>query len=324
MSRIIRITLGIGAGILLASVAAEVAAQAWVYGVARRGKLFRPDDVLGWRPLANLHRVRKNADGDFWTIDTDSEGWRTPRTVGEGRRRVVILGDSYAFGEGVEVAERFDELVARRHPQWRFINRGVMGFGTDQELLTLPPDLVAGDVVLLLTYQNDMIDILRRSFAGRHKPYYELDTGTRRLVLRRANIGWPERLRDRSYLAALVLARRERDVLDYQATEWRAGLAIYDSLVRREAASLRRRKVHLVVVHHGDALLSRLARHAAPYAFLGSIPGVVAASADDALKACKGRVFLADGHWGSEGHRCVAGLVDSLLRAVNADSAKIR
>ena len=312
---------------MLALAIGEAMAQGWVYAVAKRGKLFVPDTVLGWRPIANLRLARNNANGERWLVETDSAGWREGRAhdrVGRRTTTLVVLGDSYAFGEGVDVADRFDEILARRHPEWSVVNHGVMGFGTDQELLTLPWNLRTGDMVLLLTYQNDMIDVTRRSFAGRSKPYYELDSTRGQLLLHRPRIGWQERLRDRSYLAATILARREREPSDYSALDWRRGLAIYDSLVRREAALLRRRGVRLLVVHHGDSLLSHHSGLARPYAFLDSIPDLTALSADAALAGCGGaRVFLRDGHWGRDGHRCVAELLDRLLttRASLAEDA---
>jgi hypothetical protein len=68
-----------------------------LYGM---GKLFQPDGVTSWRYLPGLDLVRKNADGASWRIVTDELGFRETGTWHPGaRRRLLILGDSLAFGD---------------------------------------------------------------------------------------------------------------------------------------------------------------------------------------------------------------------------------
>lgn len=293
----------------------EGVAQLWVRQVARRGKLFRTDATLGWRPLPDLDLVRRNANGDDWRIVTDSFGWRHPVSKPSPAGRVIVLGDSYAFGEGVDVEDRFDQILARRHPETEFLNFGVMGFGTDQQLLALEEARPrAGDRVLLLTYENDIIDILRPRFAGRAKPYYTLRPDD--LVLHLPRITWREELRDKSYLSAVAFARREREFGDYTREDWRRGLILYEAIVRRAADTLARRGVSLLVVHHGDSLLARALRIDDPYAFLNGVDGARGAALDSALTFCARQpVLLRDGHWSAAGHRCAAEHIDRLLSA---------
>src|SRR5262245_30414204 len=165
---------GIAVWCAAAVVFAEGVSQVWVRQFVRRGKLFRPDATLGWRPLPRLDLQRRNGNGSLWRVQTDSAGWRQPprANAASAQQRILVLGDSYAFGEGVNVEERFDVVTGRRRPEWDFINRGVMGFGTDQELLASQPNaLRPGDIEVLVTYQNDMIDVVRSRFAGRAKPF---------------------------------------------------------------------------------------------------------------------------------------------------------
>jgi hypothetical protein len=309
---------------------AEVLAQSWVRWGARRGKLFTVDLVLGWRPKGGLDLARRNANGDLWQVVTAPAGWRYgPTHPRSPRHHVLVLGDSYAFGEGVNVEDRFDEVIARSLADSagvEFVNRGVMGFGTDQQVLAGAPyldSLSRGDVVLLVTYQNDMIDIQRQRFAGRAKPWFEPSGDS--LVLHLPSITWKERLRDASYLAAVAFASRERPMESYTESEWRRGIQLYEAIVRRTAAALERRGVLTLVAHHGDSLLVHASGVADPYASLATVRNVRALSLDSALSECRGSTtFLRDGHWGAAGHACVARQLEGVLKqlARTADGAQ--
>jgi len=81
----------------------------------------------------------------------------------EGARRVVVLGDSFAFGLGVDEDETFsaqlEALLGERGRRTEVANLGVPGYHSGQELAWL---LRAGfaldpDLVLLLYYGNDEI-----------------------------------------------------------------------------------------------------------------------------------------------------------------------
>jgi hypothetical protein len=230
----------------------------------------------------------------------------------------------------VNVEDRFDEVLSRALPKTpgiRFVNRGVMGFGTDQQVLageTYLDSLARGDVVLLLTYQNDMIDIQRRRFSGRAKPFFEPSGDT--LILHLPRITWKERLRDASYLAAVAFASRERPAESYTAAEWRRGIRLYEAIVRRTAAKLEARGVLTLVAHHGDSALARVSGVADPYASLATMTNVRALSLDGAVSACMdSSTFVRDGHWGTAGHRCVAGalrrVLESLFQEQRRDSS---
>jgi hypothetical protein len=77
-------------------------------------------------------------------------------------RRVLILGDSFVFGVGLDAGERFSDVLGRALPaDVEVINAGVPGWGTDQEMLfyesslrRLQPDVV----VLTFLGQNDVVN----------------------------------------------------------------------------------------------------------------------------------------------------------------------
>src|SRR3989442_13536787 len=91
------------------------------------------------------------SDGRLVTIVSNRDGCRSRRELHEadGRRRVVVLGDSMVFGVGVEEAERCTELLEGLEPGWRVDNLGMVGYGPDLMLRALeavgldPPPPVA-------------------------------------------------------------------------------------------------------------------------------------------------------------------------------------
>jgi hypothetical protein len=71
-------------------------------------RLFRSDPQTGWRNATNLQTTLINAAGEEWSIRTDENGQRLiPQDPG-ARRRILILGDSLSFGEGIDIKDRFD------------------------------------------------------------------------------------------------------------------------------------------------------------------------------------------------------------------------
>lgn len=102
-----------------------------------------------------------------------------------GKARLLMLGDSVAFGFGVRDFETFAFLLEHRSDRYEVVNLAVEGYGTDQELLVLEgeglryhPDVV----VLNVCVANDPLDNwLPTSWNWRPKPHFTWDG--RRLVL---------------------------------------------------------------------------------------------------------------------------------------------
>ena len=288
---------------------AEGAAQVYAYKVAKQGKLFRPDLQLGWTLLPNLELVRKNPAGETWLTRTDANGLRGPSGFAEdAERRLLILGDSFAFGEGVDLEERFDSLIAERFPELSIVNLGVMGYGPGQEAIRLrawKDQLRPSDAVLLLTYINDFFDVAGTRHSGRSKPWFSLEDG--RLVEHSPSIGLLEQLRDRSYLlaklASLANAKGQKD----QAARLAGAGELYQRIVADEiAADLIRRGVEVVLVHHGDDVFEL------PFdldsVFAQTCTRVTSCLALDPHTDPLPReeVFFSDGHWAEGGHAIAA------------------
>ncbi len=151
------------ATLIVLVVAAEVTLRL-VYHPEFLGSVIRYDPLLGWSLIPGASLVSVDSQRDFrYRIDVNSLGLREREIEIEkpaGLRRVLVLGDSFAFGVGLKQGERFSELLQESVPDdVQVINAGVPGWGTDQEMLfyetalrRLEPDLV----VLTFLAQNDV------------------------------------------------------------------------------------------------------------------------------------------------------------------------
>jgi hypothetical protein len=144
--------------------------------------LFEYDEVLGWK-LKPGARARQ-AYGEFDVVyRTNKEGFRDDRDYSyekqSGRKRAVVLGDSFAFGVGVENRETFAKLLEAETP-YEVFNLGVSGYDPGQYLLLLKgtglrynPDLI----VIALYLGNDISDLLLDHYSAGiwYKPFFVLE-----------------------------------------------------------------------------------------------------------------------------------------------------
>lgn len=114
--------------------------------------------MLGWAHRPNQEGRFVHQDFSV-NVKINSYGLRDHEYALErtSKKRMLVLGDSYGWGFGVEHAERFDEILERRYTDWEIINASVSGYGTDQQFLYLRDKGMAynPDVVLLLFHAND-------------------------------------------------------------------------------------------------------------------------------------------------------------------------
>lgn len=286
----------------------ELMLQVYVAAIAKRGKLFDYDLQVGWRTLPNLDLTRLNAAKQEWLIKTDSAGLRTLSSQPDADgRNLLILGDSFAFGEGVMLEDRFDAYIKKARPELSIVNTGTMGFGTDQEYVIARPffdDLHPGDVILIVLYVNDFYDVLRKDFVLRSKPYFVRDGD--RWKLHDPQIGWFQWLRDRSYLISVVGELSE--ALRGSAWDFDAAQSIVTHILERIAAE-RPGSVPLVLAYHGrsskipwpqNIRMSELCTHVT---LCVDLDPLLDQKAD----------FLPDGHWTPSGHKRVGERLSAVL-----------
>jgi lysophospholipase L1-like esterase len=167
------------------------------------------DTELGWRLKPGTYTVKAPEAFSTYTVSINRFGIRNAELTPShplGTRRIVVLGDSFTFGQGVDDETLFTTQLERRlnrggGGKYEVINAGVPGYGTTQELMLmrrLANAGIVGDIYVVNLFTNDILDNLRLDYATRsenpvqpgfelgpdgtlaftHKPKRELREGT--------------------------------------------------------------------------------------------------------------------------------------------------
>jgi lysophospholipase L1-like esterase len=139
-----------------------------------RGRLHAFDPDAGWtcHPGTDLRYAQP---GSFDVrVQCNSRGLRDTEHDYQkpvGTRRIVVLGDSFVWGYGVEMEEMFSKQLERKlgeldgsgdgsDARWETINLGVNGYSTVQELVRLETEGLRyqPDWVVLMFCHNDLED----------------------------------------------------------------------------------------------------------------------------------------------------------------------
>ncbi len=127
-------------------------------------KFMHKDVELGWIPLPNTRVEYARYGASFTTNSLGLRGREYPIARRPGIRRVVVLGDSMAWGHGVSEGRCFAEYLERSLPNTEVINLAVPGFNIRTELRYYQRlgAQFQPDIVVLALCQNDVIDFDRR------------------------------------------------------------------------------------------------------------------------------------------------------------------
>jgi hypothetical protein len=124
------------------------------------GEYHALDDRLGWslKPEGRARVIRDGVYDVEYTIDAAGRRRTVPQfDVG---RTLMVLGDSFAFGWGVNDDETFSSrMAAQLGTAARVVNAGVEGHGLTQmyvRFLDLRHEIKAGDIVLLTLIGDDI------------------------------------------------------------------------------------------------------------------------------------------------------------------------
>lgn len=149
-----------------------------------RPDLFQRFDPYGYRlwPSTTTKHLYPPEHPRLVTITSNADGFRSRRELrpGDGRTRIVMLGDSMVFGVGVEEPERFTELLEAGEPTWRVENLGMVGFGPDLMLRALESVGLEPkpDVVVLGMFSHDVYRVAPEAQGpGFPVPRFELRDG---------------------------------------------------------------------------------------------------------------------------------------------------
>jgi len=141
------------------------------------------DRLIGWK-LPPHALVEESAPDYSVTYRANAQGFRSGHdfTRPTARRRIVLLGDSYTFGTGVENRATFAARLEDELRRVRTYNFCIGGFGVDQMWMTLRHYAlrVKPDVVVLSFIRNDLdraLSAIRRGHDWLAKPTFRLEGG---------------------------------------------------------------------------------------------------------------------------------------------------
>ena len=184
--------LALAAGSLaIAVLLAELVVSQLDPQLTRRPKAWQFDDHLGWDhiPGASGRMVTPEFDTEMAINGDGLRDREHERQAAAGVRRILIFGDSFAEGWGVELDESvskvLEDLLRRRTERSRdgnaieVLNFGMAGFGTDQEMLLFERKgrAYGPDLVIVLFYGNDLWNNTSKRGIGMergYKPFYRV------------------------------------------------------------------------------------------------------------------------------------------------------
>jgi len=295
-------------------------------GYTPYGELIMFDHYYGWRPRPNL--ATHHLADDVFRLTTDESGWRGRATLTESD--VIVLGDSFAWGFGVNDEDFFADLVA----PLRIKAIGTIGYNMVQELLWLrglAPQIGGKLVVWLVYLGNDLHENLLPDMCGYRMPFLRRRTADADWQITFDHLSpakWPYRSQlqnerrdyygalaricvpgweaDRTYDSCRFLIRTGRDVCDA------AGARLVIMTVP-ETTQLDEKGLELLRSRVGGAAPSFDPRY--PDHRLRLVCGELAVdfvAGADYLQ--RGHYKQRDCHWNPEGHRRIADLIVTLYQ----------
>jgi len=203
---------------------------------SRQPELYEADARYGYALRPNQTASYEYPPGEPRTIivHSDAYGFRNTHDMGaeDPRVRVLVVGDSYTFGEGVQEGERFTDYLQEMEPEWRVDNIGMPGYGPDLMFLALKAilPLARPDIVVISLFFDDFRRV-RPEFSGLGyaSPRFELRAG--QLV----EVEYPKpKLWERSHLYNAIrtaLSGRKDIFAPLTEAEWSLNEVIQDSTI---------------------------------------------------------------------------------------------
>jgi lysophospholipase L1-like esterase len=129
---------------------------------------YRPDAALGYALRPGWSGRQASHEFDV-RVETNGRGLRrkaeTPTAKPPATRRLLVLGDSLAFGFGVSndamFTRRLEQALRGRDPHVEVLNAGVPGYSSDHHLVYLREQgfELDPDAILIVTCSNDIDDL---------------------------------------------------------------------------------------------------------------------------------------------------------------------
>jgi lysophospholipase L1-like esterase len=167
--------------LILSEIALRLMGVSPLYVSPERDRFWKYDSLLGWAQEPGQQGMFETPQ--FQTVVRINENGLRDRERSYERqddiKRILVLGDSFAWGYGVEESERFSQRLEAALDV-EVINAGVSGYSTDQELLWYRSEGIKyeTDLVILVLAGNDVGDNDRQLVSTiYYKPKFVLDRG---------------------------------------------------------------------------------------------------------------------------------------------------
>jgi hypothetical protein len=177
--RLLTVALLLLLGLTLAEVGLR---RSWTPPSERSTPSITPHELYGWAPTPGLsgRQVTFEYDAPFSHSAQGTRG-RSPleRRAGE-TKKLLVLGDSHAYGLGCSDEETFSARVDGALPEVQVVNAGCNGYGMRKSLAVLHHlgEAWRPDAVLFVFFWNDLEDALKHE-----TPDFGLDEAGRVLRL---------------------------------------------------------------------------------------------------------------------------------------------
>ncbi len=178
------------------------------------------DSILGWTLVPSSKARSISTEFDL-TYRINKQGFRDERSYEPNRvpgtKRVIVFGDSFTFGWGVENNKTFAKVL-ERETGYDILNFGVFGYDVGQYYLSLRDNGLGYDpdvVIYNVHIGNDIEDvILEHPYQSpKFKPYFKVENGE--LVLK--NVPVPL---DNNEIQAGNIDYRVKNVSFYNNVKW--------------------------------------------------------------------------------------------------------
>lgn len=296
----------------------EIVIRIWV-AFTDRIPLTVSNVETGWVLTPNLSKqTRVDPHGQF-VISTNAAGYRLTAPLEQSQPEenpvIVLLGDSFVQGVGVNDEETFGWILANETSR-SVINLGVLGFGTDQEFVSLNsyiknnPDVEVQDIFIFV-FENDFTDVQvdYEHWLGRSKPHFRIENG--RLEQEPFALGVSDYMMDSSDLYWFVNSKRgflfAGPNLDAQG-----GVEIVISALDEIRRVAERKGARFHVLFH-DRLNESKPFSQPRWDAYARDAGVINITKDLRLPAEPDPIGYDGLHWSAEGHRRVSTIVKDLL-----------
>ncbi len=163
----------------------------------------------------NLHNIRQYYPGQLdYTVDTNSQGFRGPEwDLSKGRKNIMLLGDSFAFGWGVQWNETMGQILEKelqkRDPAYQVINLAISGYDIDSivRCFEFYVGMIKPVAVVYVFCPNDLLAEIKKDAAGHYDLEYHAgpddEKNYRAMVARQQDDYWSwDKFRRRTYLKA--------------------------------------------------------------------------------------------------------------------------